>query len=40
MTPDDGSKVKLKLGKDGTMSMRADNFTITGKNRGFVHVCG
>lgn len=32
MTPDDGSKVELKLGKDGTMSMRADNFTITGKN--------
>lgn len=32
MTPDDGNTVELKLGKDGSIDMRAKDFTLTGKN--------
>lgn len=32
MTPDGGNTVELKLGKDGSIDMRAKDFTLTGKN--------
>lgn len=32
MTPDDGNAVEIKLGKDGSIDMRAQNITLTGKD--------